>query len=185
MQPAETWPCVEVICCDKTDDETVQSVSMALEATGKTAVVLKRPVPGFLFNRLQHALLHEAYYLIESGICTAADVDKFCKMAFGPRMCISGAIEQKDLSGLVTHASSQKNIVPELHHGAKPIEFVQRLPKQGRLGAASGKGFYDWSGIDLDVVKDRYRVQSQRLLDMLSEEGPRLQLPLADEKARL
>ena len=92
----------------------------------------------------------QAYWLIENGYCTAADVDNFAKMAFGPRMSVTGVIEQKDLSGLVTHAASQRGIVPHLHHGAEPIKFVQDMPKKGKLGAAgSGQGFYDWSKSDV------------------------------------
>ena len=125
MQPADAFSCVEVIRASATSDNTLARASAALERTGKKPIVMNKPLPGFLFNRLQHALLHEAYYLIENGLCTAADVDNFAKLAFGPRMCVTGLIEQKDLSGLVTHAASQRGIIPHLHHGAEPAEFVQ------------------------------------------------------------
>src|SRR3546814_7221985 len=82
---------------------------------------------GFLFTRLQHALLHEAYWMIEQVIVTAADVDTFARRAFGPRMCVTGVIEQKDLSGIDTHALAQQGIVPHLHHGAEPDRKSTRL----------------------------------------------------------
>src|SRR3546814_17350622 len=89
----------------------------AMERTGKEVIRLNRPVAGFLFNRLQHALLHEAYWMIEQGIVTAADVDTFARRAFGPRMCVTGVIEPKDLSGNDTHELVQKGVVPHLKIG--------------------------------------------------------------------
>src|SRR3546814_15688621 len=97
----------------------------AMERTGKEVIRLNRPVAGFLFNRLQHALLHEAYWMIEQGIVTAADVDTFARRAFGPRMCVTGVIEQKDLRGLDTHALAQRGIVPHLPPGAGPTRLPQ------------------------------------------------------------
>ena len=75
------------------------------------------------------AALHRRYYLIENGYCTAADVDNFAKMAFGPRMCVTGVIEQKDLSGLVTHAASQRGTPARLlrARGADRSGIVLRL----------------------------------------------------------
>jgi 3-hydroxybutyryl-CoA dehydrogenase len=64
-------------------------------------------------------------------------------------MSVTGVIEQKDLSGLVTHAASQRGIIPHLHHGREPAKFVQEMVENGRLGAASGQGFYDWSKLDV------------------------------------
>src|SRR3546814_3027106 len=104
MHPAEALPLVEVIRVPQTTDDTFARCIAALKRTGKDAIVLNRPVEGFLFNRLQHAILHEAYYLIEQGIVTHEDVDKAAKWLLGPRCCVTGLIEQKDISGLDTHA---------------------------------------------------------------------------------
>ena len=61
----------------------------------KESIVLQRPIIGFLINRLQHALLHEAYCMVEDGIVSVEDVDKFARRGFGPRMCVTGLIERK------------------------------------------------------------------------------------------
>lgn len=106
----------------------------------------------------------QAYFLIENGYCTAADVDNFAKMAFGPRMSVTGVIEQKDLSGLATHAASQRGIVPYLHHGSEPAKFVQEMPKKGKLGASSGQGFYDWSGLDVSAKRAQASALTEAVL---------------------
>jgi 3-hydroxyacyl-CoA dehydrogenase len=102
----------------------------------------------------------------ENGYCTAADVDNFAKMAFGPRMSVTGVIEQKDLSGLVTHAASQRGIVPHLHHGVSPAKFVQEMPDKGKLGAASGQGFYDWTERDVAAARAQASVLTEAVLQV-------------------
>lgn len=171
FQPAEAFPLVEVIRVAATADATLERAVEALERTGKEAIVLKEPVPGFLINRLQHAILHEAYHLIGAGVVTAADVDKVAKRLFGPRMCITGLIEQKDISGLDTHALAQQAIVPYLWHGAEPNPLVQEKYARGDLGLKTGQGFYDWRGRDADAVRRAAEARLARLLAFLEGDG--------------
>ncbi len=170
LQPAEAFPCVEVIRVAATRDDVVERTLAALHRTGKETILLDRPVVGFLFNRLQHALLHEAYWMIEQGIVTAEDVDKFARLAFGPRMSVTGVIEQKDLSGIEVHAAGQREIVPNLHHGAEPIAFVQEMAKRGDLGVKTGRGFYDWTGRDVDARRRKAADKTRRILEIVRED---------------
>lgn len=170
LQPADAFACVEAIRIPETSDATVDRVCQALDRTGKEVVLLNRPIVGALFNRLQHAMLHEAYWMIEQGYCTVEDVDNFARLAFGPRICAGGLIEVKDLSGLGVHATSQAEIIPKLFHNNEPAPFVQRLPRDGHTGAASGRGFYDWA--DRDVAKRRQEVKdmTRKILDIVEPE---------------
>lgn len=170
LQPAEAFPCVEVIRVEATRDDVAERAVAALERTGKEVIVLARPIIGFLFNRLQHAVLHEAYWMIQEGLVTAEDVDKYARLALGPRMSVTGLIEQKDIGGLDVHALAQKSIVPALHHGAEPIRFVQEMPTRGELGVKSGKGFYDWRGRDVDAYKRRAADKVRRILAIVRED---------------
>jgi len=153
FMPADVSDIVEVAPVRATLPEVTEKAVRLLEAAGKSVLLLKRAVPGLLINRLQHAVLHEAYYLIEEGVATAEEIDRCAKEVLGPRMCITGLIEQKDISGLETHALAQQVLVPLLHHGDKPRRIVQDLYASGRLGIRSGRGFYDWSGKDPAEVK--------------------------------
>ena len=167
MHPAEALPMVEVIRVSQTTTRTLQRVTRALKKTGKDSIVLNRPIVGFMINRLQHALLHEAYHLIEEGIAGAEDIDKFAKWMLGPRMCVTGLIEQKDISGLDTHALAQRGIVPHLHGSREPSRVVQDRYERGDLGAKTGLGFYDWSGHDIEAYKARAEHKLQRLIHLL------------------
>lgn len=169
FHPADVAPLVEVIPVADIDGSIVRQVVAALAKTGKEALVLKRPVAGFLINRLQHAILHEAYYLIEQGIVSVEDVDRAARRLFGPRMCITGLIEQKDLSGLDTHALAQQAIVPHLWHGAEPCRLLQDKYERCDLGLKTGKGFYDWSGKDPAEVRKTAAERLTRLLEFLDK----------------
>lgn len=171
FQPAETTPVVEVARVRQTDEAVFQRAAALLRAAGKTPLALREPVPGLLINRLQHAILHEAYALIERGITTAADVDLAAKALLGPRMSVTGLIEQKDISGLDTHALAQAAIVPELHHGAAASELVQRMHREGRIGVKTGTGFYDWRGFD-PGYRAKANALLSKLLELLARERP-------------
>ena len=153
FMPADVNILVEVAPVKATAPAATDTAVRLLEASGKSVVRLKRAVPGLLINRLQHAILHEAYYLIDEGVATAEEIDRCAREMLAPRMCITGLIEQKDISGLDTHALAQQALVPVLHHGDKPRRALQDLYEAGHLGIKTGKGFYDWSGKDPDRVK--------------------------------
>ena len=153
FQPADVAPVVEIARVPATRDAVLARADELVRASGKLTVVMQEALPGLLINRLQHALLHEAYYLIERGICTAAEIDVAARHLLGPRMAVTGLIVQKDLSGLDTHALAQAAIVPHLHHGAAANEVVQAKYRAGRLGIKTGTGFYDWAGMNVPAYQ--------------------------------
>jgi 3-hydroxybutyryl-CoA dehydrogenase len=165
FQPADVAPVVELARVAETADETIALARELLEASGKFVVNLNRPIGGLLVNRLQQAILREGYHLIEEGICTAHDIDEVAKRMLGPRMSVTGLIEQKDISGLDTHALAQAELVPQLHSSAEPSRIVQGLFKAGNLGVKTGTGFYDWR--DWNVAGHR-EMTSRLLSDILA-----------------
>lgn len=167
FMPADVAPVVEVMAGLATPREDVDRVADALRRTGKEPVVLYKPIVGFLINRLQHAILHEAYYLIEAGVATAEDIDHAARRMLAPRMCLNGLIQQKDISGLKIHADAQESIVPKLFHNAIPNPMLQTMVALGRTGLSAGKGFYDWSGCDAEAVRRQASSQLARLLEFL------------------
>ncbi len=169
MQPAEAFPLVEICCLEETAPEALEVSIAALKLSGKDAIVLRKPVIGFLINRLQHAILHEAYYMIGEGIVSAEDVDRFARQLFGPRMCVTGLIEQKDLGGIDVNATAQRTIVPSLNHNRTPSPMVQDMFNRGDLGAKSGKGFYDWSDRDVAAYRKQSSEKLKRLMTLLAK----------------
>lgn len=168
MHPADTLPMLEVARLPETRDDVLAHTVAALERTGKAVITLQKPVTGFLINRLQHAILHEAYHLIETGVVTVEDVDAVARHLFGPRMCITGLIEQKDLSGLDVHAVAQRSIVPALYHSDQPCRILQDKYEAGDLGAKTGRGFYDWAERDADAYKAEAQNRLAALIDYLA-----------------
>lgn len=169
FQPAEVFPMVEVIAGAKTSPQALAAVADAMKQTGKTAIVMHTPVVGFLINRIQHAILHEAYHLISSGACTVEDVDNVAKHVLGPRMCVTGLIQQKDISGLEVHTTAQRGIVPALAHDRTPNKDVQAMVAAGNNGLSTGKGFYDWAGIDAKAVREQATRQLNETLAFLGK----------------
>jgi len=168
FHPAEIFPSVEVIRVEQTKPDVVENVVEALKKNGQDAILINEPIQGFLLNRLQHAILHEAFSMIQQGLVTAENVDQACKTIFGPRMCVTGLIEQKDISGLAITASTQRNLVPCLNHSGVPSQNIQDMVERGEVGVKSGKGFYDWSDIDVEEYKKRAMKKVKLILEILS-----------------
>ncbi len=168
--PAQVSPLVEVIRSADTSEETVVSVVEALGQCGKRALLVSRPIVGHLWNRLQHAILHEAYHLIENGIATPSDIDAIAKELLGPRFCITGLLESKDIGGLAIHLQSQEVIVPHLCGSREPHGILRRLIGDGRQGIRSGKGFFDWKDRDPDEIAATAADKLRRLNAFLERE---------------
>jgi 3-hydroxybutyryl-CoA dehydrogenase len=171
FMPADQTLVVEVMAGPATPPALVDTAAAALQRTGKEPVVLYKPIVGFLVNRLQHAILHEAYYLIETGVASAADIDHAARRMLAPRMCINGLIQQKDISGLKIHAEAQASIVPELFHNRTPNPMLQEMVRRGETGLAAGQGFYDWTACDVDAVRAQASVQLAALSVFLDTGG--------------
>ena len=170
FQPADVFPMIEVVRGQRTEDAAVDVAVAAVKRAGREPILLQRAVNGYLINRLQHSILHEAYHLLESGIATAEMIDSVAKKLLGPRLCITGLLEQKDIGGLIMHASAQKSIVPTLSHTNVPNAYLQDMVARGDIGVASGKGFYDWKGKDPASVRRRANERLQRLLAYLERD---------------
>lgn len=165
FMPADKTTIVEVMAGPTASPALVDSVADLLTLTGKEPIRIYKPVVGFVVNRLQHAILHEAYYLIEEGVTTAFDIDRAAMKLLAPRMCLNGLLQQKDVSGLRIHANAQQSIVPTLYHNRTPNSIPQRLVESGETGLDAGIGFYDWQGMDVETVREE---TSKQLTDLMS-----------------
>jgi 3-hydroxybutyryl-CoA dehydrogenase len=170
FMPADTTAVAEVMAGPGAPAETVDAVAEAVRRTGKEAVVLYKPIVGFLINRLQHIILHEAYWLVEEGVATPADIDMAARRMLAPRMCLNGLIEQKDTSGLGIHAMAQRSIVPRLHPVDTPNPLIQDMVARGEVGLSAGRGFYDWQGCDVAAVRRQSSERLRKLTAFLESE---------------
>jgi 3-hydroxybutyryl-CoA dehydrogenase len=171
LYPADSSEFVEVTRQSRTAQPAIDAVVGVLRACGKTPIVLNRAVVGALVNRLQHALLREAYFLIGEGVVTAEQVDDVARRLLAPRMCVTGLLEQKDISGLDTHALAQRSIVPHLNSDPVPTPYLQELYARGKIGLKSGAGFYDWHGVDAAQVRQNATAKVGKILAFMDEIG--------------
>ncbi|MDB5416096.1 MAG: 3-hydroxybutyryl-CoA dehydrogenase [Rubritepida sp.] len=169
MHPADRWAYVEMIAAVQTDPAALEAVAALLARAGKTALRLMKPIPGALINRLQHAMAREAYHLMAEGVADAATIDLVVRRMLAPRMSVTGLIEQKDLSGLVTHAASQGGLNRHLHNGDTAQPFLVALPARGETGADSGLGFYDWRNTDPTAFREFAAGYVTRILAIVEE----------------
>ncbi|MBI3373609.1 MAG: hypothetical protein HY017_17935 [Betaproteobacteria bacterium] len=168
--PAETIALVEVMAGPAAPRDAVDRAAEALERTGKQPLRIYQPVVGFIVNRLQHAMLHEAYWMITEGIATVADVDFAATAMLGPRMCASGLLLQKDISGLKVNRDAQRAIVPHLFHNNRPNPLPGELVEKGETGLAARKGLYNWEGLDPQEVRRTAARELGKILSLLEQE---------------
>jgi 3-hydroxybutyryl-CoA dehydrogenase len=138
-------PLVEVIETQWTSAAAV-AFTMKLHAdAGKKPAHVKKDVPGFIGNRLQHALWREAIALVEHGICDAETVDNVIKAAFGRRLAVLGPLENADMVGTDLTLAIHKTVLPDIDSRPAPSPYLEKLVKGGKLGFKSGEGFRKWS----------------------------------------
>jgi len=153
--PPYLIPLVEVIPSAATDSEVVDRTLALLEGAGKEAVLVGSDVPGFIGNRLQHALWREAIAIVDAGICDGETVDRVVKASFGARLAVLGPIENADLVGLDLTLAIHEYLLPDLDGAPGPAPLLRELVDQGHLGMKSGEGFRTWSEEEARRTRER------------------------------
>jgi 3-hydroxybutyryl-CoA dehydrogenase len=156
FMPAHLVPCVEVVHGEATDAAVCDAVAATMRSLGKVPVQVKRDIPGFLANRLQHALMREAFALIQQGLASPEDVDNAVRYGFGFRYLAAGPILQKDLSGLDVHAAAATTMYHTLANDREPPACLRDKVAEGKLGVKTGTGFYEWDAERTTREQARY-----------------------------
>src|SRR3954447_18679024 len=138
-------PLVEVIGTEWTSPEAIDFTMKLHAAAGKKPAHVKKDVPGFIGNRLQHALWREAISLVERGICDAETVDTVIKACFGGRLAVRGPLENADLVGTDLTLAIHQTVLPDIDSRPGPSPYLEKLVAEGKLGFKSGEGFRKWN----------------------------------------
>jgi 3-hydroxybutyryl-CoA dehydrogenase len=138
-------PLVEVVGTDMTAPKHIETMMSLLAAVGKTPVHVLKDVPGFVGNRLQHALWREAIAIVAEGIADARTVDSVVKSSFGRRLAVLGPLENADLVGTDLTLDIHKVVLGHLNRSPGPSPYLKELVAKGRLGMKSGEGFRAWT----------------------------------------
>ncbi|MDO5331675.1 MAG: 3-hydroxyacyl-CoA dehydrogenase family protein [Bacillota bacterium] len=157
FNPPHMVPYFELCGSSITDPKVLEYAKGLLEELDRKPVVLNKPTPGFIGNRLQFALWREALALVEEGICSPEDIDKCLEYSFCPRYTSIGIFEHFDTGGLELNAATCKNTWPILSSKTDIPEFMKKLMEEGKMGAKCEKkiGFYDWNNVDMTEYSKR------------------------------
>ena len=174
FMPAHLVPLVEVVMGPQTDEATAQRLLSYMRGCASVPVLVRKDKPGFLANRLQHALAREAFAMMDEGVATAEDVDAAVRFGFGFRYLAAGPVLQRDHAGLDVHCAAATTMYPSLSNTDHPAKVLQDQVNAGRLGMKTGAGFFDWPEDRRMAEKARYNQLLKQGLALLADELPPL-----------
>ena len=160
FNPAHIIPLVEITRGEHTAEETAQFLLDIGRWLGKRPILVRRDIPGFVANRLQFAVMREAFHLLSEGIASAQDIDTAMTAGPGLRYGFLGPLRTADLGGLDVFLAISQYLFPQLDSQSSPPAFLVDLVTTGRLGAKAGEGFYQYAGED----SADYQAQRDRVL---------------------
>jgi 3-hydroxybutyryl-CoA dehydrogenase len=140
FNPVHKMKLLEIVRALETDDETIAAGVEVGRRMGKEVVVIKES-PGFITSRINAMIGNEAFYMLEEGIASAADIDKALKLGLNHPM---GPFEMVDLVGLDTRLHILEYLHKSLGEKFRPAPLLVQYVKEGRLGRKSGKGVFDY-----------------------------------------
>jgi 3-hydroxybutyryl-CoA dehydrogenase len=170
FMPAEVVPLVEVVMGEKTELVFAEQACSLYKSIGKKPVLVKKDIPGFLANRIQHALMREALSLVQEGIASPEDIDDAVRYSFGFRYAAVGPMTQKEISGWDGMANAAKEIYPSLSNITTLPPKVVQLMNEGKTGMKSGEGFRKWTPAEIAQVSDSYSRRLKAAFDVLNIE---------------
>jgi 3-hydroxybutyryl-CoA dehydrogenase len=168
FNPPHLVPIVEVVPDEFTDRRIVEGMCRFIVRIGKIPVPLKKPLPGFLVNRIQAAMVREILWIMEQDVAELEDIDNAIRWTIGFRLATMGPLELIDFGGLDTWLSLLHNVMPSLSNSKVPSTILSDKVARGALGTKSGKGFFDWgSGFPSRSTVERMRERDSNLIALL------------------
>ena len=149
FNPVHKMKLLEVVRALETDQETLDAAAEVGRKMGKEVVVI-REAPGFITSRINAMIGNEAFYMLQEGIASAADIDKALKLGLNHPM---GPFELVDLVGLDTRLHILEYLHKSLGEKFRPCPLLVQYVKAGRLGRKSGRGVYDYPELAKPAAK--------------------------------
>jgi 3-hydroxybutyryl-CoA dehydrogenase len=157
FMPAHLVPLVEVVSCESTDPKIAEGLCTLMKDLGKAPIWVKKDVPGFVGNRIQHAMMREALYLIQDGVVSPEGVDIAVRFGFGFRFIACGPIMQKEMSGWDTNYLVGSALYPHLHNESAYPSMIKDMVDKNQLGMKTKRGFWEWN--DASAAKEKARIE--------------------------
>lgn len=174
FMPAHLVPLVEVVLGPSSAPEVADGLCAFMRGCASVPVRVQKDKPGFLANRLQHALSREAFALIDEGVATPEDVDAAVRFGFGFRFLAAGPVMQRDHAGIDVHCAAAATMYPSLSNTPEPAAALRDRVAAGHLGMKTGQGFYSWTPEAMQAERARYDRLLRQGLQLLADELPPL-----------
>lgn len=168
IYPAQLMPLVEVCGGERTAPAVVEWTACLLQSVGQTPALMAKEVDGFIVNRLQFAIIREAWSMWANGVASAEAIDASMRLTLGRRYSVTGPIESAELGGLDIINTFAEFLFPDLDNAKTPPEAVTQLVRDGHFGLKTGKGVYDWSKRDGQALLKK---RADRLFEHLAEDA--------------
>jgi 3-hydroxybutyryl-CoA dehydrogenase len=175
FMPAHLVPLVEVVMGERSDAGLAQSLCAFMRGCGTVPVLVRKDLPGFLANRLQHALAREAFAMIDAGVASAEDVDAAVRFGFGFRFLAAGPVLQRDHAGIDVHCAAAATMYPSLAANTTPAAALSERVANGKLGMKTGEGFFKWTPEAISAERRRYDELLMAGLRLLAAELPKIE----------
>lgn len=157
FMPAHLVPLVEVVSSEATDPKVAEGTVELMKKLGKAPIWVKKDVPGFVGNRIQHAMMREALYLVADGVVSPEGVDTAVRYGFGFRFIACGPMMQKEMSGWDTNYFVGSALYPHLHAEQGPPALLKDMVDKRHLGMKTKRGFWEWT--DESVAREKNKIE--------------------------
>ena len=148
FNPVHRMKLLEIVRALETSALTLQACEEVGKRMGKECVTV-RESPGFVTSRINAMIGNEAFYMLQEGVASAADIDKALKLGLNHPM---GPFELVDLVGLDTRLSILRFLHRTLGEKFRPCPLIEQYVSAGRLGRKSGRGVYEYATTETTVA---------------------------------
>ena len=135
---------VEVVRGEATSDGTIARLEAFVEAVDRDPINVERDVPGFVWNRVQFAVVRECLHLVEEGVASVEDVNRAIRDGYATRTAAVGPFETMDIAGLDLFSTIAGDLFPELSDDDEPQSPLTDAVEAGRTGIDAGAGFFEY-----------------------------------------
>lgn len=146
---------VEVIKGERTTEETMDRITEFVRSVDRDPILVEKDAPGFVWNRVQFAVVRECVHIAEEGIASLEDVNRAIRDGYAVRSAAVGPLETIDINGLGLYHTIAKDLYPDLTDADEPHQLVRDRVEDGNTGVDSGAGFFEYDTSTSDVISRR------------------------------
>jgi 3-hydroxybutyryl-CoA dehydrogenase len=144
-EPAHITRFMEIICGKDTSLSNARRAMRFARTWGKEPALLRKDIRGFISNRIMYAMLREAFYLVEGGFASVADIDRSLRNDLGYWITFAGPFRFMDLTGIPAYATVMKDLLPDLSCASEVPRLMQEVVQSGAHGVSNARGFYRYT----------------------------------------